>query len=317
MTKHLTEEEIAMCAEALEKGSYHSMPYEVREHIAHCDQCADEILTVADIASDEELKLTPIAPKKDKTQKIIAWSVSIAAAIALVLLLFDLSDHGYKKQQTPLLSEKITNTTPDTVKDNSNATTKEVNKGIKQTTEHGTISEPDSKQAVNEQPKSHAMIARNQEKDQLASEEGNPPLPAAGAPSETMPATGAPTASLPPHLRENADTIRFLARFEPDENLEKLVDRYRGHLRSSDEVEITTPVSINSANSSVTITWKNPNKKRLIIEIFDNEGLRILEVETTHEEYTLKNLKNGLYYWKLISDNFELLFCGKIKVILN
>jgi hypothetical protein len=309
MIKHLTEEEIAICAEALDKGNYQSLPHNIREHVAHCDQCADEILMVADIAKDKDLFLKPEAPKKDKAQKIIAWSVSVAAAIALILLLIDISDSTLKKGET-LLTQETISPKQDSDQDSSTAKTDQTTE-----TADSEKQEPVSPSGSNEIQKSSdkELIAKSNQKISEQTEEDKS-MPATAAPTGQMPSTGAPSSGVPPHLREKADTLKFLAHFEPNEELEKLTERFKGNLRSTDEIEVISPLSLSCSKSSITIKWKNPQKKRLIIEVFNNKGERILETETTEEVYTLQNLNNGLYYWKLISEDFELLFCGRIEV---
>ncbi|MGM0532053.1 MAG: hypothetical protein ACQER7_11960 [Bacteroidota bacterium] len=56
MNHHLTEEEISVCSEKLAKGSYDQIPTELREHLSHCDHCAEEVLMVIQIAGDEVFK---------------------------------------------------------------------------------------------------------------------------------------------------------------------------------------------------------------------------------------------------------------------
>ncbi|PWD97647.1 hypothetical protein [Marinilabilia rubra] len=312
MIKHLTEEEIAMCAEALENGNYQSLPRYIREHVVQCDECAEEILTVADIVHSEQLKITPEVEKKDKIQKFIAWGASIAAAIALILLLFDLNDQATNNEGGLLTQETISNNK----EASSNGTITKKDSGAKSEAETLVTKDDQSGETddiINSEIKKknttpdtsgdNILIADNHQKEPENTER-----------NQALPSSGAPASGVPPHLQEKADTIRFLAHFEPDEDLEKLVDRYKGNLRNSGEVKVVSPLTVTNSNNSITIKWENPGKKRLIIEVFNNEGSRIIETETTKNEYTLKNLDEGLYYWKLISENFELLFCGKIVI---
>lgn len=50
--EHLTEQEIAQCADAIREGSYASLPLAVREHVANCDECANEIAMVVETANE-------------------------------------------------------------------------------------------------------------------------------------------------------------------------------------------------------------------------------------------------------------------------
>ncbi len=277
--QHLTEEEIAICSEAINSGDYRSLPVELREHLSHCDECATEVLMVAEIAGEFDFNKKPEKNFREKTQRIIAWSVSIAAAIALVLLVIDQEinpfDNDRYLSQNSTTEQTIQNTEP--VKETS------------ETTEQQTTSEAPEK------------IHNQQKNDQAAST----------YPTSSAPGSQAPSAT--PEIQP--DTLKFLAHYVPDETLEKLVSRFEGNLRDNGDITIETPVSVVQTENSLIIKWQNPKKKRLIIEVFDNSGERLLEAETNQEEYVLNDLKEGLYYWKLISgSDFELLFCGKITI---
>lgn len=291
MNQHLTEEEVAICAEALERNEYNSLPLRLRKHLFVCDECADEVLMVADIAENFNFSLSSKDTGRDKVQRVIAWSVSIAAAAALILLVIDLnhSSDPERRGQETYITQDDTKQAPEAqneyrVKNDSSDTRKSHESGEK------------------------PLIADNKKDDKQKERDEN--IPTASPTPEEVP----PTSSLPPIMKEPADTLKLLACFEPDEELERLVSRYDGHLRDSDNVKVTSPLTITSNDSSVTIKWENPAEKRLIIEVLDNNGQKILEDETDKEQHTIKNLSNGLYYWKLISSNFDLLFCGRIIV---
>lgn len=313
MTKHLTEEEIAICADALDNGNYQSLPHSIRNHVAHCDQCADEILLVADIAGDKELTLTPEAPKQDKAQKIIAWSASVAAAIALILLLIDLSDNTLKQGES-LLTQKTTSGDKQTEAKDSfpGETTQHTETTLSEKKSSGSI----SKRVETNESTNNQFIAKNAKKaiEQSRENKHSESLPPKEAPATQMSSAEASPSGVTPHLKEKADTLKFLAHYKPNEKLEKLTKRFKGNLRSTDGIEVISPLTLSCSKSSITIKWNNPQQKRLIIEVFNNNGERILETETIKEQYTLQNLENGLYYWKLISEDFELLFCGKIVI---
>ncbi len=274
--QHLTEEDIAISAEALQRGEYNSLPIEVREHLSQCDQCAEEVLMVADIADDIDFSLTDKikSPEKDKTQRIIAWSVSVAAAIALVLLVFNINKNDGRDNMTT--DAFITQGEEDTITENQSG--------------------------------DESLMADKKEKDRKDQDNKND-FPAAKTPDqEKIPAAS----SLPPSEETAADTLKFMAMMEKNEDLEKLVERCEGNMRNQEGVVVESPFNILAEGDSVTIKWKNPDRKRLIIEIFNNSGLRIFETETTEESYTLSELEKGLYYWKLISSDYDLLFCGRI-----
>lgn len=106
-----------------------------------------------------------------------------------------------------------------------------------------------------------------------------------------------------------------LLAYAPNEQLEKLVERFNGSSMRGEEIEIKSPVVIESKIGEVTLEWTNPNDQLLIIEFFDNKGEKISEIETSDLLYQPKLFKDpGLYYWKLINEDYDLLFCGKIKL---
>jgi hypothetical protein len=280
MTQHLTEEEIAICADALNSGGYRDLPSHLREHLALCDECGGEVLMVTEVAGEFDFKGESEKPVKEKAQRIIAWSISIAAAVALILLVIDQEINPFGNDQ--LISQN--STTEQTIRN----------------TDSKTPQKASTEESGNKEEGINSKKAETQSQDIPDNSE----FPGSSAPS-------APT----PTMESTPDTLKFLAKYTPDETLEKLVTRFKGNLRNNSDVVMETPVSITQSQSFIVIKWENPEKKRLIIEVFDNEGKQILETETNEEEYTLNDLSKGLYYWKLISgSDFDLLFCGKITI---
>lgn len=278
MTQHLTEEEIAICADALNLGAYRDLPAHLREHLAQCDQCAGEVLMVTEVAGEFDFKAEAEKPVKEKTQRIIAWSVSVAAAAALILLIIDQEVNPLEENQ--LLSKN--STTEQTIKSTDKS----------------------------EQPSSGEAEIQEQNKVSNKSEFGSQNI----AEDSEFPAGTAASAPAPT-FEDSPDTLKFLARYTPNENMEKLVNRFKGNMRDNGDIVVKSPVSITCSGSSLVIKWENPDRKRLIIEVLDNEGKQLMEAETDQEEYTITNLSDGLYYWKLISGSeYDLLFCGKIIV---
>jgi hypothetical protein len=281
MTRHLTEEEIAICADALNSGGYRDLPSHLREHLAQCDECGGEVLMVTEVAGEFDFKAESEKPVKEKAQRIIAWSISIAAAVALILLVID-------QEINPLGNDQLIS---------QNSTTEQ------------TIKNTDAEAA--EEPSTEEAVTREESIISKKPEPGSQEIPK----NSEFPGSSAPTAA-PPSMESIPDTLKFLAHYIPDENMEKLVSRFKGNMRDNSDIVIETPVSIKQSQSSVvTIKWQNPDRKKLVIEVFDNKGKQTLETETNEKEYTLSNLNKGLYYWKLISgSDFDLLFCGKITI---
>jgi len=287
MNHHLTEEEIAICAEALERNEYASLPKKLREHLFECDQCANEVLMVAELAGDINIQSQDNKPSRRKTKRIITWSISIAAAAGLIVLISNL------------------NFSPGS---GGEATEKFITQNKPEQTNNNTENQKETKIEEKNSHKKESLTVDNNTTDEQSSK--GKETPAGPVPGEKAPRTSA----MPPVTEDGADTLKILAELVPNEKLEKLAARYEGNMRDDNDVSVKSPMTITSSNSHITIKWKNPQKKRLIIEVLNNKGDRILQDETQGEQYTIENLSEGLYYWKLISSNFDLIFCGKIVV---
>lgn len=94
--------------------------------------------------------------------------------------------------------------------------------------------------------------------------------------------------------------------------LEKLAQNYRGSYRG-EEVKVITKGLI-LFNKTDSMAWQNPNLEPLTIEIYNNKGAQSYSVTTNGNSVKIPNLQNGLYYWKLINQDYDLLFVGKIEV---
>lgn len=286
MTQHLTEEEIAISADVLNTKGYNDLPVHLREHLEQCDQCAGKVLLVAEVAGKFDFKLEPEKPVKEKTQQIIAWSLSAAAAVALTLLIIEQEVNPFKENQ--LLSK--------------NSTTEQIIKSSDTEISDTETSEQKSSEQASEQHKEISTSDNHASNSQSSA--GDSEFP-----------TGSASSSIPPVSENCPDTLKFLAHYTPDETLEKLVNRFEGILRDNGDIVINSPVNITTHESSLVIKWENPERKRLIIEVLDNEGKQLMETETDQEEYTISKPSAGLYYWKLFSGSeFDLLFCDKIIV---
>jgi len=112
-----------------------------------------------------------------------------------------------------------------------------------------------------------------------------------------------------PEVEKEDELLAFVS----NEELEKLSERYNVALRS-DDVEIISPNIINvDIESEINLQWVNNDKQDLIIEVYNNKAELINEKASSENNYTITpNLEEGLYYWKLINSDFDLIFCGKI-----
>jgi hypothetical protein len=81
-----------------------------------------------------------------------------------------------------------------------------------------------------------------------------------------------------------------------------------------DDISVLSPHKMEvKQGSEILIKIKNPENSSLIFEFFDNKNKKLFEKETTEETCQVKKLtKPGLYYWKLLNQDFDLLYCGKI-----
>jgi hypothetical protein len=257
-------------------------------------------MTVIELRSDINFDISPHKPKREKAQRIITWSVSVAAAVALILFMVDrngslLPPFGTYGHDTYITQNETDTDTSDTP---TPAPQKENGFNKKEASKTDDIKDP--------------LLADNKTgtiDDSQSANDANM-LPGAEAPG-----AGAP-GLLPPSEDANipADTLKFLAHHDLNEDLEKLVERYKENMRNESDISVISPLTITYSGNSVTIQWENSERKRLIIEVFNNNGIRILETETTEETYTITDLNESIYYWKLISANYDLLFCGRIVI---
>ncbi len=91
---HLTNEEIAQCAEAISEGKYDSLPSSLRDHLSNCDYCTSEVMFVSEVSEELEDELIT-DKKKDKNLRIKPWqisAISIAAAAAILFFIITFTD---------------------------------------------------------------------------------------------------------------------------------------------------------------------------------------------------------------------------------
>jgi len=113
----------------------------------------------------------------------------------------------------------------------------------------------------------------------------------------------------------NYDDNYLLAEsYIPHPETESIINSFKTGSYRSDEIIIHSESElIFSGANKVLLKWKNPDAAELQIEIFDNEAVNIESKTITTEKYTIEQkLENGLYYWKLFNEEYDLLFCGKI-----
>ncbi len=231
---HFTEQEVAQCADAINEGTYFQLPQSLRSHLSECDQCASEVLFIADIAFDFTVQ-HQIKQTKNSKKRIILFSTSAAAIFIAILLV------------------KMIQTDPNTSSNNNLLS-------------------------------SFDTTNRN---DFLYSD----------------------TTNVYAHKQQSEKTIALL---EPSHKLEKLYQNHQQNYRDK-LVQVITLGAVNYPNKD-SLKWINNNNEKLTIEFFDNKEHKIISLETKDSAVKIPLLPNGIYYWKLINEDFDLLYVGKIKV---
>ncbi|MCK9452171.1 MAG: hypothetical protein M0Q90_10810 [Bacteroidales bacterium] len=98
------------------------------------------------------------------------------------------------------------------------------------------------------------------------------------------------------------------ADFMPNLELENLVARYQTQLRSAE----ISPVVVEKSADGFRFRWEADGI--LVFEIFDNKGV-LLQSWETDKQFAVYQTKNpGLYYFKLINEDFDLLWCGSFEL---
>lgn len=253
---HLSEEQVALFAEALNSGELSNLPESVVKHYKQCNECAQEVLFVSQISQD--LDDVQTYEKQDKTNYFY-W---IGAAAAIVIL-FGIVQFFNSDSDTTKIVE---NSKP----------------------------EIDS---IKIEEKAQSADSANVLAEMEVTKKQLKPLKKTSKP-ET----------------KNTNSENLLA-YATNDDLEQLVERYKQGALRGDEISVKSPIHITSNVNDLTLEWTNTNQQELIVEFFNNKGEKLFEEITTDESLKLqKTEKKGLYYWKLINEDFDLLFCGKISL---
>jgi len=135
-------------------------------------------------------------------------------------------------------------------------------------------------------------------------------------PIATISSKELPTENKKPEISKSTQKTKpeaELLAYVANEQLEKLTERYKTGALRGEDIEITTPIEVTGKPGEIKLEWSNESKQPLILEFFNNNGDKIFEIETTQSNYLPNKLKTrGLFYWKLINQDFDLLYCGKI-----
>jgi hypothetical protein len=111
------------------------------------------------------------------------------------------------------------------------------------------------------------------------------------------------------------ESSAIVSLFQPHDELEKLYERFAdGNLRGEEIVVHSKDIKITEQDALI-LNWENPAGGELIIEIYSNVNRLVFEKQT-QANFVKINPKpgKGLYYWKLLNEDFDLLYCGKIHI---
>lgn len=243
MIEHLTEQEVAQCAEAIRDGNYTSLPHAIKEHLANCDDCANEVAMVAELAND-----IGVNQKKNKKPVRLWLTISGVAAASLTLLIIghyfiDIANSDLSNPNSQFAKVDSTSLKPGTSVTSIASSTKE-----QSTTAQKVV----------------------------------------------------------PVRKE------ILTAYTPNKDLEKLAENFK-HAYRGDVITVETPVEINLPGID-SLKWVNNDASKLTIMLLNNKGETVVSTVNQGNGIKIPTLTSGLYYWKLINEDFDLLFCGKIRV---
>ncbi|MFP4047243.1 MAG: hypothetical protein ACLFPH_03760 [Bacteroidales bacterium] len=264
--KHLTPEEIAQCAEAINDGRYETLEVSLRNHLNSCDDCAGEVMMISELSRELEGN-SVFDPKPGNTYSGKKLYIGLVAAAAAIILLFII----------PLLENKK-NTVNNSLY-------------VKDFGDLPVFVVDEAKDTVYFKKHNIMEIALKNNESSVIEEPGDKQEVAA---------------------QEEAKQKELLAEYQTNENLEQLYENLQGAYRSR-AVKVNTPPTITYAEID-SLSWENPENEKLYVEFFDNKGEEVQTLVVEEEQVLIPDLSRGLYYWKLINEDFDLLFVGKIIV---
>lgn len=240
--KHLNDEQIATVADALNIDNVNSLPADVKNHIAECNECANKALIVSELSYDYNTK-TSITKGYRTKNRFLKFSIIVLAAASIIILFL-----VFYLQKPIKVDNNIAENT-DSVK---------------------VIEQIDTSRTLQDQE----YIVEEKIKTTL-----------------------------------NSDLIAFAE----NDKFEKNFCRFANSATRSSIVTILSPQIIEVKNNTeIKIEWIMTDSP-LFIEVFDNNGNKLLSEETSNSFMEINVVKNqGLYYWKVIDEDFNLIYCGKI-----
>jgi hypothetical protein len=256
--KHLSEEQIAEIADAINSGDLSSIAQVYLDHIKECDQCADEAMLISEVSEMPDIGRMPSKTSTNRSIKIFA---AFAASIALILA----SYYIFIKPESN--NSNIAEST-----DNIDTIKKAVDVKDEAIAEIDTIVKtPDEelKNKIINQNKIQEEIERNQ--NQYA--------------------------------------------FSENKELENLFQRFNSAPMRNGEFKIISDSILKiEPKDSIHIEWED-SYLSYSIQIIDNQGNKIISKDNLITNYKSKStLDAGLFYWKLLDEDYNLVYCGKILV---
>ncbi|MCT4613684.1 MAG: hypothetical protein N4A49_02275 [Marinifilaceae bacterium] len=243
---HFTEEEIAICSEAVNNNTVSKLDSDLLDHLNKCSKCREEVLFTSEIMeSVDENTLDIINNRNNKFIRYALIFGSIAASIIVILYTLVNTDNNYQQIVDNLDSDVQTSKVQ--TKTDSN-----IIKADKYIAPKKEIREVKKKKSIS---------------------------------------------------------------FKESKELEKLVERYKSDSdRSVSNSKYQSEILFTS-NQKIVLNIGNTEKEEFTIELFDSNNKKLKEFTTTKNKVNLsESLKYGNYYWKLLNEDFDLIFCGKIKI---
>ncbi|MCF8294963.1 MAG: hypothetical protein K9I34_02770 [Bacteroidales bacterium] len=110
-----------------------------------------------------------------------------------------------------------------------------------------------------------------------------------------------------------SDMNTELLAFAENPELEKLAQRFnQSPFRAEGPKIITLGTLTVDATDKVFLKWEG-DEIEYLIQVNDNSGTSLVESKSATGSFEI-NLPAGLYYWKLLDTEYNLVFCGKIIV---
>ena len=249
---HLTEDQIAIYAEALSSGTESSVPDEWRNHVAECDMCAQEVTMVSQLVDEEDDEEEPgnnQLTKKSAFSLIskkffvrFGWAASILLILgAGIFFTIELTNN----HQTDIASLKESQIPIDTLETESST---EVASSVQKSTDVPGQGD-ETKAAKSNEPQK----AKNTTRVQTAQK----------------------------NITSEAYT--------PNGHLEQIAERFdNSNMRNlrGESVSVVSPNELRvEQGEEIRIKMKNPEEMSLILEFFNNKGERLFEKETTKSSY--------------------------------